>query len=82
MSAAQGCTRSHPHEQMDKSCELRTEIARLTNQNASLKAANAELAEALQLMWDSSCTNAASRPSKAAFLAARAAITKHQKETT
>jgi HPt (histidine-containing phosphotransfer) domain-containing protein len=27
----QGCTRSHPHEEMNKECELRTEIARLTN---------------------------------------------------
>lgn len=24
-----GCTRSHPHENMDKGCEIRTEIARL-----------------------------------------------------
>jgi hypothetical protein len=26
------CTRSHPHEEMSKECELRTEIARLMNQ--------------------------------------------------
>ena len=26
-----GCTRSHPHEEISKECELRTEIARLTN---------------------------------------------------
>jgi hypothetical protein len=32
------CTRSHPHENMDAMCELRTEIARLTNENARLKA--------------------------------------------
>jgi len=32
------CTRSHPHENMDALCELRTEIARLTNENARLKA--------------------------------------------
>lgn len=32
------CTRSHPHEQMDKLCELRTEIARLTNKLANLTA--------------------------------------------
>jgi hypothetical protein len=25
------CTRSHPHEEMSKECELRTEIARLRN---------------------------------------------------
>jgi hypothetical protein len=31
------CTRSHPHENMDVMCELRTEIARLTNENARLK---------------------------------------------
>ena len=33
------CTRSHPHELMDGYCQLRTEIARLTNENARLKAA-------------------------------------------
>lgn len=32
------CTRSHPHENMDGFCVLRTEIARLTNENARLKA--------------------------------------------
>lgn len=32
------CARSHPHEDMDSMCELRTEIARLTNENARLKA--------------------------------------------
>jgi hypothetical protein len=47
-----------------------------------LKALNAELVAALQLMWDSSCTNAASRPSKAAFLAARAALENHKGATT
>lgn len=36
---AHECTRSHPHERMDMCCELRTEIARLTNENARLKAA-------------------------------------------
>ena len=36
---APNCTRSHPHENMDAMCELRTEIARLTNKNARLKAA-------------------------------------------
>lgn len=36
---AQECTRSHPHELMDGCCELRTELARLTNENAILKAA-------------------------------------------
>jgi len=35
----QGCTRSHPHENMGAMCKLRTEIARLTNENARLKAA-------------------------------------------
>jgi len=30
----QDCTRSHPHENMSKECELRTEIARLRNQLA------------------------------------------------
>jgi hypothetical protein len=31
------CTRSHPHEEMSKECELRTEIARLTNKLANIK---------------------------------------------
>jgi hypothetical protein len=35
---APNCTRSHPHENMDAMCELRTKIARLTNENARLKA--------------------------------------------
>jgi hypothetical protein len=39
---APNCTRSHPHENMDAMCELRTEIARLTNENARLKAAQQE----------------------------------------
>lgn len=33
------CTRSHPHEAMAQDCELRTEIARLTNELARLRAA-------------------------------------------
>ena len=32
------CTRSHPHEDMSGYCLLRTEIARLANENARLKA--------------------------------------------
>lgn len=32
------CKRSHPHENMDSICELRTQIARLANENARLKA--------------------------------------------
>ena len=31
------CTRSHPHENMDQMCELRTEIARLTNELVRVK---------------------------------------------
>jgi len=38
LQPAPNCTRSHPHENMDAMCELRTEIARLTNENARLKA--------------------------------------------
>jgi ubiquinone biosynthesis protein UbiJ len=34
------CSRSHPHENMDEMCELRTEIARLTNELAQLKEKN------------------------------------------
>lgn len=41
------CTRSHPHENMDGFCKLRTEIARLTNENARLKAAPARAVEPL-----------------------------------
>lgn len=36
---AQECTRSHPHELMSPMCGLRTEIARLTNENERLKRA-------------------------------------------
>jgi hypothetical protein len=36
------CSRSHPHENMDSMCELRTENARLTNENARLKKALAQ----------------------------------------
>ena len=39
------CTRSHPHENMDAMCQLRTEIARLTNENARLKAQPAPVRE-------------------------------------
>jgi hypothetical protein len=42
---ASECTRSHPHENMDAMCELRTEIARLTNENARLKAQPAPVQE-------------------------------------
>ena len=31
---AKGCHRSHPHENMDDACKLKTEIARLNNQMA------------------------------------------------
>lgn len=36
------CARSHPHEDMSATCELRTEIARLRNENTRLKAATPE----------------------------------------
>ena len=32
------CSRSHPHENMGSHCQLLTDIARLTNENARLKA--------------------------------------------
>jgi hypothetical protein len=67
---APNCTRSHPHENMDAMCELRTEIARLTNKNARLKAqpapvqepvavdqATMELAESVGLIGPSSRTH-------------------------
>lgn len=42
-SAAQAdCTRSHPHEGMGPMCELKTQIAHLTNENAHLKARPAQ----------------------------------------
>lgn len=41
------CTRSHPHDEMSKECELRTEIARLTN---CLARANAQ-AEHFEREW-------------------------------
>lgn len=33
-----GCTRSHPHENMDEGCEIRTEIAKLQNKLARVEA--------------------------------------------
>jgi hypothetical protein len=41
LSTPQPCSRSHPHEEMTPMCELRTEIARLTN---ALARAEAQLA--------------------------------------
>jgi hypothetical protein len=38
MVANEFCTRSHPHEDMDRECELLTEIARLNNESVHLKA--------------------------------------------
>jgi hypothetical protein len=43
MTQLNQCTRSHPHENMDEMCELRTEIARLTNELAQVKQDNREL---------------------------------------
>lgn len=40
-----GCTRSHPHENMDDFCKLRSQIAKLTNENARIKAQQAAPAE-------------------------------------
>lgn len=41
------CTRSHPHEDMSDYCLLRTEIARLANENARLKASQPVVREPL-----------------------------------
>ena len=53
----------------------------LSKEDARLIASAPDLLEALQAMWDSACTNAQSRPSKSAFLKARAAISKATGET-
>lgn len=45
LSTPRPCSRSHPHEEMTPMCELRTEIARLTN---ALARAEAQLASAQQ----------------------------------
>jgi hypothetical protein len=50
---ALNCTRSHPHENMDAMCELRTEIARLTNENARLKAQPAAVQEPVATLFGS-----------------------------
>lgn len=38
MIANEFCTRSHPHEAMDRECELLAEIARLNSESVHLKA--------------------------------------------
>lgn len=45
------CTRSHPHEDMSGYCLLRTEIARLANENARLKASQPVVREPLTCEW-------------------------------
>lgn len=40
------CTRSHPHEEMDAICELRTKVARLTSRLAYLEAEHGILGDA------------------------------------
>ena len=45
---AQGCTRSHPHENMSPMCVLRTEIARLNHAAAVAEAKGDERTDALQ----------------------------------
>lgn len=48
-AAPQECTRSHPHEEMTPMCELRTEIARLTNALARAEAAAPQAVQAAVL---------------------------------
>lgn len=81
MSAAHDCTRSHPHEQMGKACELRTEIARLTNEGARLKAANAELINVLQAFSGANDFHEWHPKYHPAIALARAALANHPKET-
>lgn len=51
-TAQPDCTRSHPHEEMSKECELRTEIARLTSQQAHRSQAQLQLKmTALEKAW-------------------------------
>lgn len=45
---ASDCSRSHPHENMSPMCELRTEIARLTNELAHTKAQLAAAQQGVQ----------------------------------
>lgn len=45
-AAPQECSRSHPHEEMTPMCELRTEIARLTNALARAEAAAPQAVQA------------------------------------
>lgn len=46
LSTPQACCRSHPHEEMTPMCELRTEIARLTNALARAEAAAPQAVQA------------------------------------
>nr|WP_314705940.1 hypothetical protein [uncultured Comamonas sp.] len=48
LSTPQPCSRSHPHEEMTPMCELRTEIARLTNALARAEAQRAAAPQAVQ----------------------------------
>ena len=45
---ASGCTRSHPHENMNSMCELRTEIARLRNENERVHVENRRLIDRIE----------------------------------
>lgn len=65
------CTRSHPHEDMSGYCLLRTEIARLANENARLKAGqpvvreqltDEQIAEMMRETWG--CASIAPRHAK------------------
>lgn len=47
-AAPQACSRSHPHEEMTPMCELRTEIARMTNALARAEAQRAAAPQAVQ----------------------------------
>jgi hypothetical protein len=71
-------------EEYDQTCGMVMEIAEVWGKNREadefLIAAAPDMYKALEMMWDTACTNASSRPSKQAFLKAQAALAKARGE--